>query len=97
MNINKTATAGIVACVLWSAVGWASQSGEWQLAMLQEPSPAQLKMEKRGRVFIYDQLHESNVELAMNTQFERIEHMMFVRTQQTTQDGETEIADDGCD
>lgn len=97
MNVKKTSAAWIVASLLWSGLGWASQSGDWQLAMLQEPSPAQLKSEQRGRVFIYDQLHDRDVELAMNTQFDRIERMMFVRTQQTTQDGETETADDGCD
>lgn len=96
MNAKKTTAAWIVASLLWSTLGWASQSGNWQLEMLHEPSPAQLKIEKRGRVFIYDQLHDAEIELAMNTQFERIERMMFVRTQQTTQDGETET-DDGCD
>ena len=97
MNANKITAASILASLVWSGLGWASQSGDWQLEMLQEPSPAQLKMEKRGRVFIYDQLHDRDVELAMNTQFERIERMMFVRTQQTTQDGGTESADDDCD
>ena len=97
MNAKKYTAAWIVAALLWSSVGWASQSGEWQLAMLHDPSPAQLKTENRGRVFIYDRLHDAEVELAMNTQFDRIERMMFVRTQQTTQDGETETAEDGCD
>ena len=95
---TKTFTATcIVASLLWSGLGWASQSGDWQLAMLKEPSPAQLKMEQRGRVFIYDQMHDADVELVMNTQFDRIERMMFVRTQKAADKGESEAAaDDDC-
>ena len=66
-------------------------------SMLHEPSPAQLRMERRGRVFIYDRMQDADVDVAMNTQFDRIERMMFVRTQQTTPAGETEGDDDGCD
>lgn len=99
MNTKTSTATWIAACLLWSSVGWAAtaESGDWQLAMLHEPSPAQLNMEKRGRVFIYDRLHEADVEVAMNNQFERIERMMFVRTQRTTQNGEVETAADDCD
>lgn len=97
MNAKTSTAIWIAASLLWSGFGWASQSGDWQLSMLHEPSPAQLKMEKRGRVFIYDRLHETDIELAMTTQFDRLERMMFVRTQRTTQDNEVETADDDCD
>ena len=45
---------------------------------------------------IYDQLDNETVELAMNTQFDRIDSMMFVRTQYVQEDGSIEEADD-CD
>ncbi len=46
---------------------------------------------------IYDSLDNETVELAMNEQFDRIENMMFVRTQYIQEDGEYEVEDDGCD
>jgi len=97
MNVKTSIATWIAASLLWSSVGWAGQTGDWQLSMLHEPSPAQLKTEERGRVFIYDRLNDTDVELAMNTQFDRLERMMFVRTQQTTQGNEVETADDDCD
>ena len=48
MNAKKSTAVWIVASLMWSSLGWAAQSGDWQLAMLKEPSPAQLKMEQRG-------------------------------------------------
>ena len=99
MNTKASTVTLIAACLLLSSLGRAAtaETGDWQLAMLHEPSPAQLNIEKRGRVFIYDRLNDVDVELAMNSQFDRIERMMFVRTQRTTQDGEVETADDDCD
>ena len=96
MYAKKSIAAWMVASLWWSGLAWAGQPGDWQLAMLHQPSPAQLKVEQRGRVFIYDQLHDADVELAMNTQFDRIERMMFVRTKKAADDGEKQAADDDC-
>jgi len=60
------------------------------------PSRTQLNAETRGRVTIYDGLHNSEVETALNTQFGRIDNMMFVRTRHTLEDGSVE-QDDDCD
>ena len=45
---------------------------------------------------IYDGLEDKVVEQALDTQFERIDHMMFVRTRETLPDGSIEFEDD-CD
>lgn len=78
----------------------------WQLSLLFEPSPAQLKVEDRGRVVIYDSLRSSDIERAMDEQFDRVDNMMFVNTIITDTQGmpimdpDTGVAmveDDGCD
>lgn len=54
---------------------------DWQMQMLLEPTPAQLDMEQRKkRVFIYSRIRDSDISRAMDQQFDRIEHMMFVNT-----------------
>lgn len=75
----------------------AGQADDWQIAMLNNPSVAQLNMEARGRVFIYDGLHEADIDNAMDSQFNRVERMMFVRTQYAQKPEENEAPDDGCD
>lgn len=49
---------------------------------------------------IYDGLDNAMVERALDEQFDRIEHMMFVRNRQSSSDddddGEGYVEDDGC-
>lgn len=84
---------------------WAA-ADDWQLRMLNQPSDAQLLLEKKGRVFIYDGLTDVQVEQAVDQQFERMGSMMFVRTVLTDthgeslsdpESGEPMVEDDGCD
>jgi len=91
-----------------AAGGWDESEHAWQLQLLFEPRASQQKSEQRGRIFIYSDLKDSVVEQAMDDQFDRIEHMMFVRTVSTSADGEVEmtlgadgqmvavIEEDGC-
>ena len=44
--------------------------------------------QQRGRVMIYDGLKDTEVDNAMDKQFERIDSMMFVRTVVTDKQGE---------
>ncbi len=91
-QFTKTLLAlGILAS---SASAWADNG--YQHNVLFSPSSGILQAETKGRIMIYDGLKNETVELAMNQQFERIENMMFVRTQYIQEDGEYEAEDD-CD
>jgi hypothetical protein len=64
--------------------------------VLFNPSNAIQVAEARGRVTIYDGLDSEEVDRAMDTQFDRIENMMFVGIRHTMPDGSVEEEDD-CD
>lgn len=96
MMLKNTTIATTLICLLWGSSALSAQEEEWQIAMIHQPSAAQLKVEQRGRVYIYDGLYDSEVKLAMDTQFDRLENMMFVRTKVETPQGETETEDDEC-
>ena len=65
----------------WAAAGDEQAIQDWQLQMLLKPTPVQLKMEQqKDRVFIYSRVKDSDIDRAMDQQFGRIEHMMFVKT-----------------
>jgi ABC-type lipoprotein release transport system permease subunit len=75
-----------------------------QLNRLFQPRSSQLSAEARGQVYIYDGLTDRDITRAMDQQFGRIEHMMFVRTVVTNEQGKPEtessgepvVEDDGC-
>lgn len=78
----------------------------WQMVRLFEPTQADLLAEARGRVMIYEGLTDRDVERAFDEQFDRLEHMMFIRVVVTDDSGKArrsetgEIvteSDDGCD
>ena len=76
----------------------ANTNDGFQTNALFNPTSAQLKAEARMRVMIYDGLDNAMVERALDEQFDRIEHMMFVRTRQSTPDDDDQyiVEDDGC-
>ncbi|MCB1724982.1 MAG: hypothetical protein H6953_16300 [Chromatiaceae bacterium] len=87
--MNKLTHITVTAFVLFTSLGaQAASIGSWQKQMLYAPSQSQLKMEQRGRVMIYDGLKDTEVDNAMDKQFERIDSMMFVRTVVTDKQGE---------
>ena len=56
------------------------------------------KEKDRQSVFIYEGMKLSDVETAMDTQFDRIEHMMFILTRlPPTAAGGEETVEDDCD
>ncbi len=70
--------------------------GGYDQSILFNPSRAVRLAEEKGRVTVYDGLEHKVVDQALDTQFERIESMMFVRMRETLPDGEVET-DEDCD
>lgn len=95
-------------CTLaWSVETYADSDKyiQWQLASIHSPSEKHLSKESKGWIAIYDGLTDRQVLNAMDKQFNRVEHMMFVNTRVTNSTGEVlqdsssgeEITeDDGC-
>ncbi|MGD1982610.1 MAG: hypothetical protein PVF93_01745 [Chromatiaceae bacterium] len=71
---------------------------DWQVARLMAPTTSQRQAESKGQVFIYDSLDINEVEAAMDSNFDRIENMMFIRIHHPVDHngGDEEIEDDGC-
>ncbi len=95
-NQTLTTVAGAIAGLLAMSTASPVYATDFHQNALFSPSQGLLKAEQRGRVMIYDGMHNQTVELAMNTQFDRIESMMFVNTLHAQPDGEV-VADDDCD
>jgi hypothetical protein len=68
----------------------------FQYNALFNPSESQLKAEERGRVMIYDGLDEVVVEKALDEQFDRIEHMMFIRIRKKEPAVQLSAYEDDC-
>jgi hypothetical protein len=95
----------IFSVLLLGLVGPTEAEDSWQEKMLFNPSASQLELEKRGRIMIYDGLKDTQITRAMDTQFDRIQSMMFIRTIATDSKGETlrdkktgdvVVEDEGC-
>jgi hypothetical protein len=59
----------------------------WQIKRLLSPDENQLKLERQGRVYIYDGLRDRDIHRALNEQFDRVESMMFIGTVITDEKG----------
>ena len=97
MNLKSiAATAILLSSLIWNPAVFSAENEDWQLAMLFDPSEAQLKVEERGRVFIYDGIKSTDVQRVMDSQFHRLDSMMFIRTKIVNNDGKAESKDDDC-
>ena len=93
-QIHSMAAMLLAGCTI-SATHAVAEPG-WLESRLLAPSAAQQRMERQDRVYIYDGLDEETVDHALDTQFGRIQHMMFVGVRHTDPDG-SEWVDDDCD
>jgi len=96
MNTKSTSHLIVPLILFFALTTQALATQDWQERRLLAPSAAQQRMEQQDRVYIYDGLHEDTVDQALDTQFDRVENMMFVGVRHTTEDGD-EYADDDCD
>jgi hypothetical protein len=105
-NVQRATTAGtgrvrlaglLLGHLLLAAPSFAALAEDnFETNALLRPSESQLAAEERGRVMIYDGLDNRAIDHALDAQFERIEHMMFIRIQQREADGTVTVEDDGC-
>jgi hypothetical protein len=83
----------------------ATELRDIELRRLFEPTPAEIRAEQSGRIFIYEGLRDVDVARAMREEFDRVDAMMFIRVQVTDEQGEVTkepatgtpvYQDDGC-
>jgi len=105
MNTKVLATAALLLGVGSVSPVAQADGRSWRLTQLFQPSAAQLQSEAHGRVIIYHGLRDTEVNQAMDQQFDRIESMMFTGTIVTdrageplldTDTGEPVVESDGC-
>ncbi|MGD8309695.1 MAG: hypothetical protein PVG98_09645, partial [Chromatiales bacterium] len=60
---------------------------EWQRERIFSPSASVIRQESGGQVFIFEGMLESDIDKAMETEFDRIDNMMFIRTIPTDDNG----------
>jgi hypothetical protein len=72
---------------------------EWQKRRIFHPTTAELRREARGRVVIYDGMRVGDVRHALDSQFDRIDNMMFIRTRYPNpkDPGAYLVEDDDCE
>ena len=79
--------AGIVANLVFQDSLAAEGDDSWELKQLHDPSPSLRERELAGRITIYDGVLITEIDKAMDQQFDRIESMMFIRTKWPVEDG----------
>ena len=77
----------ITALITATGAGAESDDRSWQLKKLFSPTSRDLAREAAGHVLIFDGLRDTDVEQAMQSEFERIGSTMFVRTRITDRSG----------
>ena len=89
-NVFGIVVVGVQLAAGLCTTAWASDDvdNNWHKQMLFEPTGQQLQQEHLGQVFIYDGIKSADIELAMDSSYDRIENMMFINTVWTNSEGE---------
>jgi len=66
-----------------SATAQARDLRDIELRRLFEPTPAEVRAEQQGRIYIYEGLNEEDIARAIKEQFKRVDSMMFIRVKPT--------------
>jgi hypothetical protein len=66
-----------------SAPAQAKDLRDIELRRLFEPTPAEVRAEQQGRIYIYEGLKEEDIARAIKEQFKRVDSMMFIRVKPT--------------
>lgn len=74
----------------------AAGADDYDLTNLRAPSADLLQREQQMSVTIFDGIEVTEVDRALDSQFERIDSMMFVRIRHPQPDGDYDV-DDDCD
>ncbi|HEB59218.1 MAG TPA: hypothetical protein ENJ01_08350 [Gammaproteobacteria bacterium] len=95
--MNKFNKTFAVLLIMGLAVAGSAQADEFDIAMAETdswqqnrlftPSEVARAQEEAGAVIIYEGMRDVDIERAMDEQFDRVEHMMFVSTVITDEDG----------
>ena len=85
------------ACSLSPLAQEAMAEQDWQQSRLLNPSAQERASEEAGQVFIYDGLAETQVDQALDTQFQRLENMMFIRVRHPEPDVALSVDEDDCE
>jgi hypothetical protein len=109
-TLNLTTRPLPALIIVGSIFPWANGAADEGLSDIEkrrlfEPTEAELRAESQGTIYIYNGLRDIDVQRALDDEFDRVEHMMFIRTRKTEPDGaakrdndtgEYEYEDDGC-
>jgi hypothetical protein len=102
MRNRVFAGLAIAGTLLFAGSAQSKDLREIELRRLFEPTPAELRWEREGRIYIYEGLREEDIARALREQFNRAHSMMFIRVQPSrAPSGSGDAAtvyyqDDGC-
>ena len=104
MLVTTALAAALAGLLLLGRDARAADVRDIELRRLFEPTTAEQRAERSGRIYIYEGLRESDVARAMAEQFDRVDSMMFIRVQRPVQQTEPkskepveyQTQNDGC-
>ena len=75
--------SSVIGTLVFGPLAQAKDLRDIELRRLFEPTPAEVRAEQQGRIYIYEGLKEEDIARALREQFRRVDSMMFIRVQPT--------------